>query len=308
MREAERSVTINGRTRPTAVIGWPIAQSLSPVMHNAAYEALGLNWACLPFAVPDQRALLAFTEVARRLPFVGFNVTMPYKQAMLELCDETAMLAQLAGAVNTVHCVDGRLIGYNTDGRGMLESLEVDAGFDPVGSSVVILGAGGAAGAALTAFILGRVSGITVINRTPDRAESLLRRVEDKLRGISAVALPLDTTAATAVREADLIVNATPTGMSVSDPSPIPGEWLREGQVVLDMVYQRPETELLRAASQAGARPVNGMGMLVAQGALAIDIWTGDGGGDARAPRDVMRVAATAALEEQYAPAGSDAQ
>lgn len=297
---------INGRTRPTAVIGWPIAQSLSPVMHNAAYDALGLNWACMPLGVPDQRALLAFTEAARRLQYVGFNVTMPYKQAMLELCDEAASLAQLAGAVNTVHCVDGRLIGYNTDGRGMLESLESDARFRPEGRSAVILGAGGAAGAALTALILGRASSVTVINRTVERAEQLLTRVENNLRNTAATAIPLDLSAATPIREADIIINATPAGMSASDPSPFPVEWLHEGQVVLDMVYQRLDTALLRAASAAGARPVNGLGMLVAQGALAIDIWMGDAGGDARAPRDVMRASASAALEAQYAPTGGD--
>ena len=297
---------INGRTRLTAVIGWPIAQSLSPVMHNAAYKALGLNWACLPLGVPDQRALLAFTEAARSLSFVGFNVTMPYKQAMLELCDETATLAQLAGAVNTVHCVDGRLIGYNTDGRGLLESLENDAAFDPAGRSVVILGAGGAAGAALTSFIIGRAGHITIVNRTVERAEELLQRVQNNLRNTAAVAMPLDISAATAIRDADLIVNATPTGMSASDPCPFPLEWLREGQVVLDMVYQRQETALLRAAALAGARPVSGIGMLVAQGALAIDIWMGEGGHEGRAPRDVMRAAATAALEEQSASTGGD--
>lgn len=301
-------MTINGRTRPTAVIGWPIAQSLSPVMHNAAYEALGLNWACLPFGVPDQRSLFAFTEAARSLPFVGFNVTMPYKQAMLELCDETATLAQLAGAVNTVHCVDGRLIGYNTDGRGLLESLEADADFDPAGRSVVILGAGGAAGAALTAFMLGRAASVTVVNRTVERAEALLARVQNNLRATVATAMPFDLSVETPIREADLIVNATPAGMSASDPSPVPVEWMHDGQVVLDMVYQRTETALLRAAASAGARPVGGLGMLVAQGALAIDIWMGEGGGEARAPRDVMREAAAAALQEQSVSGGGDGE
>jgi len=299
-------VIINGRTRPTAVIGWPIAQSLSPVMHNAAYESLGLNWACLPFGVPDQHALLAFTEAARRLSFVGFNVTMPYKQAMLELCDETATLAQMAGAVNTVHCVDGRLIGYNTDGRGMLESLADDAGFDPAGASVAIIGAGGAAGAAVTAFILARSASLVLVNRDPARAEALLARVSNHLRGTTAAAYPLDGSAAEAVRGADLVVNATPVGMSLDDPSPIPDSWLREGQVVLDMLYQRPETPLLRAAARAGARGVNGLGMLVAQGALAIDIWAGGEAAQLRTPRDVMRTAAEAALEALSTGAGGD--
>lgn len=293
---------INGRTRPTAVIGWPIAQSLSPVMHNAAYESLGLNWACIPLGVPDNRALLAFTEAARTLPFVGFNVTMPHKQTMLSLCDETATLAQLAGAVNTVHCVDGQLIGYNTDGRGLLESLQNDAGFDPAGRAVVVIGAGGAAGAAVTACILARAGRITIVNRDLERAEVLLDRVSGSLRGVAAEALHLDAASASAMREGDLIINATPVGMGVDDPSPIPGEWVREGQLVYDMVYQRPDTALIRAARSAGAQAVCGLGMLVAQGALAIDIWMGDANGQTRAPRDVMRAAASAALAGQSAP------
>jgi shikimate dehydrogenase len=108
------------------------------------------------------------------------------------------------------------------------------------------------------------------------------------------------------VRGADLVVNATPVGMSLDDPSPIPDSWLREGQVVLDMLYQRPETPLLRAAAQAGARGVNGLGMLVAQGALAIDIWAGGEVAQLRTPRDVMRTAAEAALEALSTGAGGD--
>ena len=124
---------IDGRTRPAGVVGWPVEHSLSPAMHNAAYESLGLNWVYLGFPAPDQNALLRLADAARSLPFVGFNVTMPHKQAMLELCDEVAMLAQMAGAVNTVHCVDGRLVGYNTDSRGLLESIEAEAHFSSEG-------------------------------------------------------------------------------------------------------------------------------------------------------------------------------
>lgn len=287
---------INGYTRPTAVIGWPIAHTLSPAMHNAVYEALGLNWVCLPVAVPDQRALLAFVEAARRLPFVGFNVTMPYKQAMAELCDEVATLAQMAGAVNTVHCVDGQLIGYNTDGRGLLETLADDAGFDPAGTSVAIIGAGGAAGAAVTALILAKAGRLTLVNRDIGRAETLLERIGDRMRSLPAEVLPLDASAGAAVREADLIINATPVGMGASDPSPIPSAWLREGQVVLDMVYRIGTTALVSEAAAAGARAFSGLGMLAAQGALAVDIWAGTERGQVRAPRDVMRAAAEAAL------------
>jgi shikimate dehydrogenase len=296
-REA-RGVEINGRTRPTAVIGWPVAQSLSPTMHNAAYAALGLNWVCLPLAVRDQRALMAFTEAARRLPFVGFNVTMPHKQAMAELCDEVATLAQMAGAVNTVHCVDGHLMGYNTDGRGMLETLVDEAGFDPAGKSVAIVGSGGAAGAAVTALILAKAGSLALVNRDLSRAEQLLERVEDRLRGMPVALYPLDASAGTAVREADLVINATPVGMGAEDASPIPVSWLRDGQVVLDMVYRAGTTALVREATGVGARAMNGLGMLVAQGALAVDIWAGSERARVHAPRDVMRAAAEAALSE----------
>lgn len=293
---------INGRTRPTAVIGWPVAQSLSPAMHNAAYQALGLNWVCLPLAVPDQRSLVAFVEAARRLPFVGFNVTMPYKQALAELCDETATLAQMAGAVNTVHCVDGQLMGYNTDGRGMLESLSEDAGFDPAGKSVAVIGAGGAAGAAVTALILAKAGSLALINRDVDRAEQLIDRVRERLRGMSVGIHGLDEEAAAAVRGADLVINATPVGMGAQDPSPLPQSWLHEGQVVLDMVYRPGSTALVREATEAGAMALSGLGMLVAQGALAVDIWAGADRAQVHAPRDVMRSAAEAAMNQLSAP------
>lgn len=293
---------INGRTRPTAVIGWPVAQSLTPAMHNAAYEALGLNWVCLPLAVPDQRALVAFVEAARRLPVVGFNVTMPYKQAVAELCDETATLAQMAGAVNTVHCVDGQLMGYNTDGRGMLESLAEDLGFDAAGASVAVIGSGGAAGAAVTALILAKAGSLALVNRDVDRAEQLVDRVRDRLRGMSVSVHTLGDSAADAVRSADLIINATPVGMGAEDPSPVPAAWLREGQVVLDMVYRPGVTALVQEATAAGARAASGLGMLVSQGALAIDIWAGADRAQVKAPRDVMRAAAEAAMSRVAAP------
>lgn len=267
-------------------------------MHNAAYEALGLNWVCLPLAVSDQRGLLAFVEAARRLPIVGFNVTMPYKQAMAELCDEVATLAQMAGAVNTVHCVDGQLMGYNTDGRGLLETLAEEAQFDPAGKTAAIIGAGGAAGAAVTAMLLSKAANLALVNRDTDRAEALIERMGDRLRNTSASVYRLDNSAVAAVREADLIINATPVGMRPDDGSPLPEGWVRDGQVVLDMVYRVGTTELVRGSIAAGARAYSGVGMLVAQGALAIDIWAGADRAQFRAPRDVMRAAAERAMAQ----------
>lgn len=296
---------IDGRTRLAGVIGWPVEHSLSPAMHNAAYETLGLNWVYLPLPVEDHDGLLTVVEAIRRLPFVGFNVTMPYKQAMLELCDETAALAEMAGAVNTVQCVGDRLVGYNTDGRGLLEALETEAGFDPAGASVAVIGAGGAAGAAVTAFILAKAARLFIVNRDVSRAEALAERVAGRCHGTSVEVRALDE-GADAVREADLVVNATSLGMQPGDPSPVPGEWLRPGQLVVDMVYRSGTTALLRNAAVAGARGMNGLGLLVAQGALAIDIWASEKIEQARAPRDVMRAAAEAAAERMWARNGGD--
>ncbi|MDY0087692.1 MAG: shikimate dehydrogenase, partial [Coriobacteriia bacterium] len=159
------SAGITGRTQLAGVIGWPTSQSLSPAMHNAAYEVLDLDWAYVPLPVPDERALTRVLDAIRILPFVGFNVTMPYKREMLGLCDEVATLARMVGAVNTVHCVEGRLIGYNTDGRGIVDSLAAEAGFDPAGRSIAIVGAGGAASAALVSFALGKAEHIVMLNR-----------------------------------------------------------------------------------------------------------------------------------------------
>lgn len=277
------------------VIGWPVAHSLSPAMHNAAYEELGLNWVYLPLPVPDQGALMRVVGAIRSLPYVGFNVTMPYKQIMLELCDEVAMFAQMAGAVNTVHCVDGRLIGYNTDGRGLLESLAEETGFTPEGRRVVILGTGGAAGAAMVGFVLGKAAHMTVAGRDTDKADQMLARVENYLRGVQVQPVGFDGQLETLVREADLIVNATSLGMKQDDPSPVPTEWLREGQIVCDMTYACADTALLAGARSVGAKALGGLGMLVAQGALAVDIWMESA--QTRAPRDTMRAAAERALE-----------
>ncbi|KAF0209138.1 MAG: shikimate dehydrogenase [Actinomycetota bacterium] len=285
---------IDGRTRLAGVVGWPVEHSLSPAMHNAAYEELDLNWVYLALPAPDQGALFRLADAARSSAFVGFNVTMPHKRAVLELCDEVAMLAQMAGAVNTVHCVEGRLVGYNTDSRGLLESLQAEAQFNAEGRRIAIIGAGGAAGAAVAGFILGKATHLSIVNRDVARAEQLMTRVEPYLRGLEVSLETIDAGAEQAVREADLVINATPLGMKVGDASPIPVEWFRPDQVVYDMVYLPTDTAFLEGARLAGARALGGLGMLVAQGALAVDIWTENP--QQRAPREVMRTSAEDAI------------
>jgi shikimate dehydrogenase len=284
-------IDIRGTTQLAGVIGNPLDHTLSPAMHNAVYAELSLNWVYLPLAVADEVGLRRVVAAVRSLPFVGFNITMPYKEAVLELCDEVATAADMAGAVNTVQCAaDGRLIGYNTDGRGMLESLAADAGFNPCGKQVAILGAGGAAAAAFVALILAKSAAITVVNRDVERAEELLDRMTPRAGQIALDAVSFDGAEA-AVSEADLVINATPIGMKPGSGTPIATEWLRAGQVVLDMVYGTPSpTDLVIGALTRGAVALDGLGMLVAQGATAVDIWNSEA--QLRTPRDVMRHAA----------------
>lgn len=284
---------INGRTRLAGVIGHPLNHTLSPAMHNAAYETLDLDWVYIPLHLADETDLMRFLGAARVLPFVGFNVTMPFKQSMLSMCDEVAMLAQLAGAVNTVHCVDGRFIGYNTDGRGLIESLAAETGFVPEGRSVAIIGAGGAAGAALIALILGKASKVSIVNRSLDKAEELVERVISHARSTELRSVELSA-AEESVTTADLIINATPLGMKDGDPSPVPGEWFSATQVACDMIYGPNTTPFVESARAAGATAVDGLGMLVHQGAISIDIWSESA--QVRAPREVMHEAALARL------------
>lgn len=288
---------IDGTTRLAAVVGHPLAHTLSPAMHNAAYAHLGLNWVYVPLDLADVTALRRFAALAPSLDIVGFNVTMPHKREMLELCDEVATTASMAGAVNTVHVTDGRTVGYNTDGRGLLEALESETGFRAQGKRVVILGSGGAAGAAFVAFVLARAASITVVGRRVEGARELVDRMSPHLQGVEATAVAA-TSAEAAVSSADLVVNATPVGMSPDDDSPVPAVWIHSTQTVFDMVYgtQRP-TALVAAALAVGATAVDGLGMLVCQAALAIDIW--NTGAQTPAPRDVMRRAAEAQLERR---------
>ncbi len=289
--------SITGHTRLAGIVGWPLEHTLSPVMHNAAYQALGLDWAYVPIPVKDESQLVSVLETAVAADFAGLNITMPHKRAVLGLCDDVATPARMAGAVNTVHVADGRLIGYNTDGRGLLESLAEDAGFDPAGRSVALLGAGGAAGAAFVAMVLANASEVAVVNRSPERAEALIERMTPHLGQTLARSVESGSDAEEAIRSADLVVNATPVGMQPDDPSPVDAAWLSSGQVIADMVYTPHRTGLTRAAEAAGAVAVDGLGMLVCQGALAIEIWAEDV--NVRAPRDIMREAAAAAVGPQ---------
>lgn len=283
---------ITGRTRVYGILGHPLRHTLSPAMHNAAFEALGLDCVYVPLPV----AVDSFDQVAGGLSgmgLAGFNVTMPYKEQILPHLDDVASYAQIAGAVNTVQCVGGKLVGYNTDGRGFMAALERDAEFTVRGVQAIVLGAGGAACAAVLSMALSGARRITIVNRTPERAEQLAERVSGRFESVEvSVASPHEDLSVHAAA-ATLVVNATSVGMLDSPGMPIPAELLRPDQLVVDMIYEPRETDLLRTAASLGAKTMNGLGMLVYQAANAFEIWT-----EIQPPVDIMREAARGALAE----------
>ena len=273
---------ITGATRVAAVIGDPVRHSLSPVLHNAAYRELGIDWVYAAFEVPDGATKHAL-DAMRTLGLIGLSVTMPHKTAAAAACDELTPDAEALGSANTVTPLgDGRLSGDSTDGPGFLRGLR-EAGHDVRGATALVLGAGGAARA--VAHALGAAGArVTVCARRDDAA-----RVAAGLGHGETVAWDERAAAAAA---ATVVVNATPVGMGEGDGDvPLPVEGLHRGQVVADLVYHPLETALLAGARERGADVVDGLGMLVHQAALQVERWTGD-----VAPVAVMRAAAIGAL------------
>ena len=258
---------ISGTTRVAGIIGDPVRHSLSPVLHNAAYHALGLDWVYAAFEVPAGATLDALAAM-RVLDLAGLSVTMPHKTAAAESCDELSPTAAALHSVNTVHIVDGRLVGDSTDGAGFLRSVR-EAGHDVVGASVLVLGAGGAGRA--VAHALGQAGARVVVSaRNPDAAV-----VAADLAGGTTTPW---TNRALAAAQAEVVVNATSLGMagtSAAGEVVVGPEALHPGQVVADLVYHPRETALIVGARARGAAVVDGLGMLVHQAAIQIECWSG---------------------------------
>jgi shikimate dehydrogenase len=259
---------ISGRTKLLALIGHPVGHSLSPAMHNAAFVADGLDfvYVCLDVEPGDLPAAVSGLQA---LKFRGFNVTMPHKRAMIPLLDELHESARISGAVNTVVIEDSALRGFNTDGGGMVMACR-EAGILLSGKSVLILGAGGTAAAIAVAFGKAGVGELHIATRNLGRAIQL--RDELHTTGTKRLAVhPLDT-----LPDAEVVINATPLGMSEKDPMPVPVEYVREGRAFCDAVY-RPgtQTPLVRLARERGVPVVAGDRMLLYQGVLAQKLWTG---------------------------------
>jgi shikimate dehydrogenase len=311
--------SINASTRLCAVLGHPIRHSASPTMHNAALAALRLNWRYFAADVspPDLRAAIAG---AKAMGFAGLNLTVPHKTAALEILDVLDEKARLLGAVNTVVFEtpgpDGDWIpvgrapaqegrdaspghlpvrsrGCNTDAGGLARSLKEDfqwpedvaPGLRPDsklrGASVLLLGAGGAARAAALQLAEEGVASLFLVNRTAARAAQLAAEVAARFPAVNIIqALPRDPV--------DLVINATSLGLKADDPTPLDEDWLKSRRPLraYDVVYLSAETPFLRAARDAGCQTANGLGMLLYQGAAALELWTG-----LPAPVEIMRAA-----------------
>ena len=280
---------LSGHTRVVGVIGDPVAHSLSPTLHNAAFEALGLDWVYVAFSVSRGRGAEAVAAVSA-LGLAGLNVTMPHKEDVAGACDELTPDAAALRSVNTVVALpDGRTLGDSTDGPGFLDALAEEK-IDVPGKPVLVLGAGGAARAVILA--LGRAGAtVTVAARRPEAGEAAAALAP----GATAVPLAAVAAGGSAAQAAfAVIVNATPLGMSGGDPLPVDPEALHGKQAVVDLIYHPADTPLLTAARSKGALAVNGLGMLLHQAARSFTLWTGQ-----PAPIDAMRAAVTAALGER---------
>lgn len=284
---------IDAATQLCAVIGNPVAHSLSPRMHNAAFEAASLNYVYLAFKVEDAGSCLAGM---RALPsFRGMSVTIPHKQAVMAHLDEIDPIARRVGAVNTVVNTAGRLRGLTTDGPGTLRAFE-EAGVDLEGRRVLFVGTGGAVRSVAFAMSeTGRLAAITLLGRTAANVASLaydlsaatpcpvmIGSLSEDLRG--------------AMGEHDVVIQGTPVGMypETMDQTVIPAECLRSEQVVFDMVYRPMKTRLIREAEAAGCQVILGAEMLLHQATLQFEAWT-----EHPAPVDVMRKALHDALSEE---------
>ena len=277
-------------TRPVFLLGWPARHSLSPVIHNAAFRAAGLDLVYLAAPVPPDR-VLEVVGALQAMEAVGANVTVPHKRAVLPACDQLTEEAQLIGAVNTLHVTEDGLTGDNTDARGLVRALERDV--ERVGGAAfLLLGTGGAARAAAVA--IGRLGGsVQVVGRRLDAARDiadLARRAGGSDAEVVVLGAGDQASLAAATAAARVVVNATPLGMG-GEELPAPLQALEPGQVAYDLVYDPAETPFLAAARARGVAAHNGLAMLLGQAAVSYERWTGRS-----APLPVMQDAVDEAL------------
>ena len=272
------------------VFGAPVTHTASPAMHNAAFDALKMNWRYLAFHVEPQN-LHSALQGARNMGIVGVNLTVPHKILALDCVDAIDAEARKLGAVNTIAIEKQTMRGFNTDGYGFIKAVKEDFNFPIKGKRVLVLGAGGAGRGIAVKCALEGAAKIFVANRTLARIEPVAREI--RLTKVEFLPLSLEAgEIAKAIHDVDLVVNATSVGLKEGESLGLRAESFSPRVHVYDTIYRPAQTELLRVAESAGAKVANGLSMLLHQGAKAFEIWTGR-----KAPLAVMRRALRAAID-----------
>jgi len=266
-------MNVSGKTRVAALFGYPVEHTLSPLMHNSAFKSLGLDMCYVPFRVTPE-ALPDAVQSIRSLNMLGVNITVPHKENVIPLLDNVNEEAAFIGAVNTITNTDGILTGYNTDGRGFMRSLS-EKSVSIEGKNILIIGSGGAS-RAISYYLSKTSSTLSLFDIDRSKAEKLASDLQ-AIRDNVFLADSIESSG-----HPDIIINATPLGLKRDDPLPVNPGFITSGMVICDLVYRK--TKLLKEAEQKGAKTLDGSGMLLWQGVLAFELWTG-----VEPPVDVMR-------------------
>ena len=269
------------------IFGHPVKHSLSPDMHNSAFNTLGLNSVYVAFDI-DPESIEEAARAIRVMGIRGINITIPHKQTIIPYLDEVSPDAKLTGAVNTVKNENGKLLGYNTDVGGFLRAIREDLDFSPEGNTLFLIGAGGAARAVLSAFCMNGGAVVYITDIIKDKALELANQFKANFQNITIETVELDNQNLIEQKfnEADILVNASPAGMDGVGSLDIPLTSLNKNAVVYDLVYKPPDTSLLKEAKQLGHKASGGLSMLLYQGAESFEIWTGE-----NAPVEIMKKA-----------------
>jgi len=263
------------------VLGYPVKHSLSPSMHNAAFKALKIDAEYRFFEVAPSD-LNKFFDALMEKGICGLNVTVPYKERVISFLSSLSEEAKLIGAVNTIKISGKGLEGFNTDGEGFLKHLKEDLKFDPAGKNIAVIGAGGAAKAVSVYLSRTRPARISIYDIDTQKAKNLVHHLKENfsIPKINAA----ESVEGLDIRHCELLINATPVGMKESDPCIVNEGLITDKILVYDLIYNPKETKLLKLAREKGARVSNGLGMLLYQGMVSFEFWTGR-----KAPKAVMQ-------------------
>ena len=265
---------ITSNTKLICVIGHPIKHSKSPLMHNAALKNIEEDAVYLAFDIENEK-LEEFVKGFRAMGILGANVTIPHKENIMKYLDGVTKEAEIIGAVNTIYRDGDKLIGDNSDGKGFILSLMKESEFDPKGKKVLILGAGGASKAVTVKLADEGAEEIYLYDIDEEKAKELVSQAVKSAEKKVKISVINKNDIEKIAKESNLLVNCTPVGMKESDPELLSENVFNSEQVVYDLIYNPPKTKLLQSAEKKGAQIVNGLGMLVYQGAISFEKWTG---------------------------------